>query len=155
MKRGLLFFGILGILCVPSIDTSAQTKAASSEKVSTEQQARIRKLIATLGPDPTRGTSMPNPDLPTNQAKEELIAIGKPATLPLCEVLNEKDLWRRIMAVEALTEIRDRRALKPLLRTLQRDSANTVRGKSRRGIGRNRRSGGGRRTDKHPEDSQQ
>src|SRR5688572_27392637 len=76
----------------------AQERSSKTEAVSPKLTARIRQLVATLGPDPTRGTCMPNPYLPTNEAKRELTAIGKPATLPLCAVLKEKDTWRRIMA---------------------------------------------------------
>src|SRR5262245_15555985 len=106
MRKSLLLLSmIVTMLNIFSpTGVSAQTGKAEQAKITPELQARIRKLIATLGPDPTRGSCMPNPDLPTNQAKLELIAIGKPATLPLCAVLKEKDTWRRIMAVEALIE---------------------------------------------------
>ena len=106
----------------PIAGVSAQTTKGEQATTSPELQARIRELISLLGPDLTRGTCMSNPYLPTNQAKLELITIGKPATLPLCEVLKEKEDWRRIMAVEALIEIRDRRALKPLLQALKYDT---------------------------------
>ncbi len=130
MKCHLLCFGILSLLSAAPRDVSAQNYATQPEQASPELQFRIRTLIATLGPDPSRNTCMPQFGLPFNQAKEELIAIGKPATLPICAVLAEKDIWRRIMATEALIEIRDPRALKPLLRALQFDSSNTVRGEA-------------------------
>jgi HEAT repeat protein len=138
MKRKLLSLGMLSLLCLAAPKLPAQTQfpvIEAEDAPSPELQARVRKLVATLGPDPSRGTCMPNPSAPTNQAKEELIAIGKPATLPLCAVLIEKSQWRRLMAVEALTEIRDPRAFDTLLRTLQTDSSTVVRGQAAEALG--------------------
>jgi HEAT repeat protein len=135
MKRGLLLLGILAILPFVSRDSAAQTKTGTPENGSLELQARIRTLIAMFGPDPTRGTDVFNPSLPTNLAKEELIAIGKPATLPLCEVLKDKDVWRRLMAVEALMAIRDRRSVGPLILALQSDSSDVVQGEAAEALG--------------------
>jgi HEAT repeat protein len=138
MRRAFLCLSLLfsGLSAYPPANLSAQTAKVEQTKVAPELQARIRKLIATLGPDLSRGTCTANFNLPTNQAKEELIAIGKPATLALCAVLKEKDLWRRIMAAEALTEIHDRRAIKPLLQTLQRDPSGIVRGEAAKALGK-------------------
>jgi HEAT repeat protein len=137
VRKSLLLLSMIvtALNAFPTAGVLAQAGKAEQAKVSPELQARIRQLIALFGPDPTRGTCMPNPYLPTNQAKLELIAIGKPATLPLCAVLEEKDKWRRIMAVEALREIRDRRAVRPLLQTLQRDTNDNVQGKAAEALG--------------------
>jgi HEAT repeat protein len=128
------------LLCVLSVYPTEGRPAwiAKNEQatVSPELQARIRKLIATLGPDPRRGIDIGDGTVsPTIEARDELVAIGKPAVLPLCEVLKAKDKWRRIMAVEALIEIRDRRAFKPLLQTLQRDASMDVRGGAAKALG--------------------
>src|SRR5687767_1510291 len=126
MRRLLLLCMVVGVLSVyPALCVLAQTGKAEQTQISPERMARIRLLIATLGPDYGRGSCMPGIS-PAVEARDELVAIGKPATLLLCAVLKEKNAWRRIMAAEALAEIRDRRALKPLLYALQRDTSDTV-----------------------------
>jgi HEAT repeat protein len=52
-------------------------------------------------------------------AGTSLMRLGRPAVLPLIELLREEDAWVRRMAVSVLGGIRDQRAIEPLAPLLQ------------------------------------
>jgi PBS lyase HEAT-like repeat-containing protein len=54
-----------------------------------------------------------------NQAAKALVTIGSPAVIPLCESLKSKYANGRVAAEWALGEIKDPRAVEPLLNSLQ------------------------------------
>lgn len=74
----------------------------------------IPALIKTLADEDSIATGL---------AANALVKIGKPATLSLIEVMKEAPIGVRILALRALGEIRDHRAIPILMKSMSEESA--------------------------------
>jgi HEAT repeat protein len=98
-----------------------QNGGTLAQQAPTGKQRLIQNCIHLLGPCETRGTCFRRYEAP-EAARDILSAIGEPATSALCNVLlQDKSSWRRTLAVEALVEMADRKAIPALIQALRSD----------------------------------
>lgn len=97
-------------------DPSSEVRAAAALALcSHPHEAAVETLVRTLADED---------QLAAGLAANALVKIGKPATLNLIEVMhNPAPLSARILAVRALSEIRDHRAIPVLMGSLGEESA--------------------------------
>jgi phycocyanobilin lyase subunit beta len=114
------------IAAVEAADSSTRLLEAVQHLANAQLEAAIPTLIAALGYN--------NPGAAV-AAVDGLIQLGKPAVLPLLELLDGYNYGARAWALRALAGIGDPRALSLLLEAAQEDFSLSVRRAAARGLG--------------------
>jgi HEAT repeat protein len=112
-----------------------QNGGTLAQQAPTRKQILIQNCIRLLGKCEFRLTCFSRYEIP-EAARDILSAIGEPATSALCDVLlQDKEIWRRGLASEALIETKDPAAIPALLKALQTEEVLFIRAQVAEALG--------------------